>query len=173
MSVSWILYQYSKSHITGEHYLGIVIDIVILLILHDSRAADGPSFPSLTLKYAGCLGLAMIIVSLLNIATTSDMVGRSHAFSCVQSNAMLMHLIISCGWFLGTNDASTRSVHLPSSHNCHAYFKFNNTTPVVKQLKNINFTCSIKLCVKSHVSKKIDVISTLLATRISFSAEDL
>jgi hypothetical protein len=32
---------------------------------------------------------------LLSIATTSNMVGRSAAFSCTHSNPMFMHLLIS------------------------------------------------------------------------------
>jgi hypothetical protein len=79
------------------------------------------------LEYAGCLGSATIIaVSLLrlSIATTSAMVGRSVAFSCTHSNAILMHLVISAEWLLGTKDASTRSIHLPSSHNCHACMQY-------------------------------------------------
>ncbi|PWZ18551.1 hypothetical protein Zm00014a_009331 [Zea mays] len=58
--------------------------MVTSLILHDSVVVYASSFPTLTLKYAGCLGSATIIaVSLLrlNIATTSAMVGRSLAFS--------------------------------------------------------------------------------------------
>ena len=70
--------------------------MVISLILHDSVAVvDVTSFPTLTLKYAGCLGSARIIVSLLRIETTSAIVGRSVAFSCTHNNAMLMHRIIS------------------------------------------------------------------------------
>ena len=88
---------------------------------------DASSFPTLTLKYAGCLGSAGIIVSLLSIATTSTMVGRSIAFSCTHNSAMLMPFIISTEWVLGTKDASTRSAHLPSSHSCHAYKKFCHT----------------------------------------------
>ena len=71
--------------------------MVISLILHDSVAVvDVTSFPTLTLKYAGCLGSArIVVVSALSIATTSAMVGRSAAFSCTHNNAMLMHRIIS------------------------------------------------------------------------------
>jgi hypothetical protein len=47
------------------------------------------------LKYAGCFGLTRMIDLLLSIATTSDMVGRSVAFSCTHNNAMFIHLIIS------------------------------------------------------------------------------
>ena len=49
-----------------KNYLGVVTDMVTSLILHDSVAVDVSSFPTLTLKYAGCLGSATIIaVSLL------------------------------------------------------------------------------------------------------------
>ena len=56
--------------------------------LHDTVVAvvDASSFPTRTLKYAGWFGLDRILVLLLSIATTSNMVGRSTAFSCTQSN---------------------------------------------------------------------------------------
>ena len=113
--------------------------MVTSLMLQESVAVmDASSFPTLTLKYAGCLGSARIIVSLLRIATTSAIVGRSFAFSCTHNNAMLMHRIISTEWLLGTKYASTRSAHLPSSHSCHAYKKFCHTCKfnVVENKKN-------------------------------------
>jgi len=105
-----------------KNYLGVVTDMVISFILHDSVAVVGASsFPTLTWKYGGFLGSArIVVVSVLSMETTSAMVGRSAAFSCTHNKAMLMHRIISEDWLLFTNDASTISIHLSSSHNCHA-----------------------------------------------------
>lgn len=108
------------------NYLALMTDMVISLTLHGSVRTDCSSFATLTLKYPGCLGSARTIILLLSIATTSDMVGRSAAFSCTHSNAMLMHLMISfsAGWYLETNDSSMSSCHLPSPHSDHACMEF-------------------------------------------------
>ena len=98
--------------------------------LHDTVVAvvDASSFPTRTLKYAGWCGLARILVLLLSITTTSNIVGRSTAFSCTQSNPMFMHLIInSSEWCMDNNEASTSSLHLPSSYNCHVCLEFHHT----------------------------------------------
>lgn len=71
------------------------MDVVVSLIIDVSVTIEVSSVVTLTWKYAGCLGSGRVILSLLSITTTSDMVGRSAAFSCTHSNATLMHLIIS------------------------------------------------------------------------------
>ena len=116
------LFHFLLSTDTIKIYLGVVTDMVISLMLDDLVVVDASSFPTRTLKYAGCFGSARILVLLLSIATTSNMVGRSTAFSCTHSNPMFMHLINSSEWCMGTNEASTSSLHLPSSYNCHACF---------------------------------------------------
>jgi hypothetical protein len=101
--------------VEGKHYLGVVTDMVTSLTLHDLVVVNASSFPTLTLKYDGCLGLAtIIVVSLLrfSIVTTSTMIGQSLAF--------LLYFIIHAELLLGTKDASSRSIHLPSSHNWQA-----------------------------------------------------
>jgi hypothetical protein len=78
-----------------NYYLPCGLDIVISLALHGSADVDCSSFATLTWKYAGCLGSGRTMLALLSIATTSDIVGLSAAFSCTHSSAMFMHLIIS------------------------------------------------------------------------------
>lgn len=78
-----------------DYYLPRGLDIVTSLALRGSADVDASSFATLTWKYAGCLGSRRTMLVLLSIASTSDMVGLSTAFSCTHSNAMLMHLIIS------------------------------------------------------------------------------
>lgn len=78
-----------------ENYLPHGSDNVTSLTLHGRTTVDPSSSVTLTLKYAGCLGPGRVILSLLSIATTCDIVGRSTAFSCTHSRAMLIHLIIS------------------------------------------------------------------------------
>lgn len=104
-----------------KNYLPHRIDIVTSLRLGDSRAVDASSFVTLMWKYAGWLGLGSVIFSLLSITTTSDIVGRSAAFSWTHSNAMLMHLIIWNACNSVDNEASKSSTHLSSFHNCHAF----------------------------------------------------
>lgn len=77
------------------------------LTLHGITAVRDSSFLILTWKYAGWLGSGKGILSLLSIATTSDMVGRSAAFSCTHNSAMLMHLMIPDVWHPASSDAST------------------------------------------------------------------
>lgn len=115
----------NKAHNTKRRkkkpYLPVVADMVMPLILLGRAATDVSSFPTLIrLKYAGCLGSTRTMVLLLSMATTSNIVGRSAAFSCTHSSAMFMHLIISAESGLGTNDVSMSSIHLPSWYNCHA-----------------------------------------------------
>ena len=111
----------NSNHMGQTNYLAVVIDMVISLILRDTvLVVDSSSFPTRTLKYAGWFGLAKILALLLSIATTSNMVGRSAAFSCTHNNPMFMHLMISVEWCMGTNEESMSSLHLPSSYNCHA-----------------------------------------------------
>lgn len=81
--------------------------MVTSLTLHDSIIVDTSSFVILVWKYAGCLGSARVMLSLLSIATTSDMLGLSAAFSCTHNNAMLMHLIVPNAQLSVTNDEST------------------------------------------------------------------
>ena len=110
-----------------NYYLPCGLDIVTSLALHGSADVNASSLAILTWKYAGCLGSGRTMLVLLSIATTSDMVGLSAAFSCTDSSAMFMHLIISSVWWLSaTNDASTSSSHVPSLHNCHAYENINH-----------------------------------------------
>ncbi|BAS72540.1 Os01g0535650 [Oryza sativa Japonica Group] len=98
--------------------------MVTSFTLHSSRsiADDASPFLTLTLKYAGCLGTGRLTPSLLSIATTSDMVGRSAAFSCTHSNAMLTHFIISgASTRQSVNRTTSMSLsHLPSVHSCQA-----------------------------------------------------
>ena len=63
-----------------ENYLPHRVDIVTST-LDGSTIADGSSIPTLTWKYAGCLGSGNVMLSLLSMATMSDMVGRLAAFS--------------------------------------------------------------------------------------------
>jgi hypothetical protein len=111
-----------------KNYLVVEVDSHNINVEHGSVVVhDASSFPALRLKYAGYLGSCWIIVLLLSIAITSSMVGRSDAFSCTHKSAMLMHLIISADSPLGSNDTSTSSVHLPSSHNFQACSNFHLT----------------------------------------------
>ncbi|WVZ92601.1 LOW QUALITY PROTEIN: hypothetical protein U9M48_038650, partial [Paspalum notatum var. saurae] len=103
-------------------------DIVASLALHDSVIVDveASSLATLTWKYPGCVGSGRAMLSLPSIATTSDMVGLSVAFSCTHNNAMLMHLIMSMVQPLTATDASMSSYHLCWFHSCHAYKKFHH-----------------------------------------------
>jgi hypothetical protein len=103
-----------------KYYLPLGVVIVTSFMLHGSAPADASSFVTLTWKYAGCLGSGRLILSLLSIATTSDVVGLSAAFSCTHSRAMLTHLIIANVQQSVTNDASASWSHLFSFHDCHA-----------------------------------------------------
>jgi hypothetical protein len=137
-TMSLVLYVYwlTQTNVTKkvDYYLGVVIDMVISSKLHDLLVVDDASWwLTLRLKYAGRLGSHSFIVSLFSIATTSNMVGRSAAFSCTHRSAMITHLVISAGWLCGINDASIRSVHLSSSHNCHACLKFPEMRTCNKQ----------------------------------------
>ena len=108
-----------------QYYLPHAMDSVASLALYGSAVVKASSsFATLTWKYPGCLGSGRATLLLLSIATTSDMVGLSVAFSCTHSNAMLMHLIISDVQPLAANDESTSANHLRSCHKCHAYEKF-------------------------------------------------
>lgn len=73
-----------------KNYLAVVVDMITSVVVPDAS-----SLPTLRWKYGGCLGSRWIMVSPLNIAITSNMVGRSDAFSCTHKSAMLRHLIIS------------------------------------------------------------------------------
>ena len=108
-----------------HYYLPCVLDIVASLILYVSAIVDASSFATLAWKYPGCLGSGRAMSSLPSIATTSDVVGLSIAFSCTHSNAMLMHLIISTVQPFVANDISTSSGHLCSFHSFHAYENFH------------------------------------------------
>jgi len=101
-----------------ENYLPHRVDIVTST-LDGSTIADGSSIPTLTWKYAGCLGSGRAILSLDSIVTTSDMVGLSTAFSCTHNNAILKHLLICSVWHSAPNEVSTNSSHNLSFHNCH------------------------------------------------------
>lgn len=108
--------------------------VTSLIVLHVPTVDDSSFFVTLTWKYAGCLGSSRTILSLLSIATTFDMVGRSTAFSCTHNNAMLMHLNIHDDCQFVTNDASRSSSHLSSDHNFHAYF--NISTDSIGKIPN-------------------------------------
>ena len=100
--------------------------MVISLTLLCRVAENACLFSTLRLKYPGCFGSTRTMVLLLSIVTTSNMVGRSAAFSCTHSSAMFMHLITSAESRKGTNDASMSSLHLPSLYNCHACLQFHH-----------------------------------------------
>ena len=92
----------------SENYLPCRADIVTSLTSDDSTTEDdASSTPTLTWKYAGCLGSGRAILSVDSIATTSDMVGLSTAFSCTHNNAILIHLIICDIWHSAPNEVST------------------------------------------------------------------
>ena len=74
-------------------YLPFRIDIVTSLTLHGPVVVDDSS--SIVIVTSGCFGSGSVILSLLSMAPTFDMVGRSAAFSCTHNSAMLTHLIIS------------------------------------------------------------------------------
>ena len=107
-----------------QYYLPYAMDTVSSLALYGSAVVKASSFATLTWKYPGCLGSGRVTLLLLSIATTSDMLGLSVAFSCTHNNAMLMHLIISSVQPLAAIDASTSANHLRSPHKCHACEKF-------------------------------------------------
>lgn len=128
-------------------YLPSTTDTVTSLRLHGSTAMDTSSAVTLTWKYAGCLGSDRFKLSFLIIATTSDMVGRSAAFSCTHNKAMLIHLIISNIWESVPNDVSTSWGHLSSFHNCHDCMQrilSNSIQRSCKRKESIQFICFSK-----------------------------
>jgi hypothetical protein len=98
--------------------------MVTSLKLHGTTTLnDSCTFDTLRLKNAGVLGSGRVTLSLFNIETTSDMVGRSSALSCTHISAMLMYLLASDVWTSLAIDDSISSSQLPPSQTCHDYKK--------------------------------------------------
>lgn len=95
-----------------------------LVIVIPFREKD-PSWPSVSVgstmeRKAGCLGSGKVMLSLVSIAMTSFIVGRSAAFSWTHIRPTWVHLSTLCSGYASRDDGSTRSDHLPSFHNSHA-----------------------------------------------------
>ena len=82
------------------------------------------SSTTLPIENVGCLGVGRIRVSLDNIATIFDMVGRSAASSWTHNKPMCMHFTTSLGEHEFSSDLSINDRAFPSFHSLHAYINF-------------------------------------------------
>lgn len=81
--------------------------------------------------------VALLLPSIEMMVT---MLGQSLALTCTHSNPRLMHFRTWCASNDSLYTGSVSSIHLPSTHKCHAYKKFNSVNVWIPQKRR--FTCS-------------------------------
>lgn len=90
---------------------------------------NGLSTSVIRLEYVGCFGLGKVAPSLLNIETTSDMVGLSSAQSWTHKSPTWMQSSRLSVELESANVESINSTHCPDFHKFHAFNNFHILTP--------------------------------------------